>query len=105
MAPDPDGKGDLYADHAGVGAQETGTSYDVLVELDSMDMIKRYVALVMGVSVGPRLAIEPDDEDKLGIVSLANLLPVEQAGIVTLRGKTRSAPTHNLISTTTLQSG
>ena len=76
-----------------------GTSYEVLVELDSMDMIKRYVALGMGVSVGPRLAIEPDDEDKLGIVSLANHLPVEQAGIVTLRGKTLSAPTHSLIST------
>ena len=65
-------------------------SYEVVVELDSMDMVKRYVALGMGISVGPRLAIEPEDLDELAIVSLANLLPVEQAGIVTLRGKTLS---------------
>ena len=75
-----------------------GLSYDIIVELDSMDMIKRYVALGMGISVGPRLAMEPEDEQTLGIVSLANLLPVEQAGIVTLRGKTQSTPALRFIS-------
>jgi hypothetical protein len=52
----------------------------------------------MGVSVGPRLAIEPEDQSFLGIVSLANLLPVEQAGIVTLRGKTLSTPALSFIA-------
>jgi DNA-binding transcriptional LysR family regulator len=75
-----------------------GLSYDVIVELDSMDIIKRYVSLGVGVSIGPRLAIEPDDYDELGILSLANLLPVEQAGIVTLRGKTLSRPAGNFVS-------
>ena len=75
-----------------------GLSYEIVVELDSMDMIKRYVALGIGVSVGPRLAIEPEDRHELGVVSLANILPVEQAGIVTLRGKTLSAPSQNFIS-------
>ena len=69
-----------------------GLSYEVLVELDGMDIIKRYVALGMGISVGPRLAIEPEDERTLGIVNLANLLPVEQTGILTLRGRTLSTP-------------
>ena len=69
-----------------------GLSYEVLVELDGMDIIKRYVALGMGISVGPRLAIEPEDERTLGIVNLANLLPIEQAGILTLRSKTLSTP-------------
>ena len=69
-----------------------GLSYEVLVELDGMDIIKRYVALGMGISVGPRLAIEPEDERSLGIINLANLLPIEQAGILTLRGKTLSTP-------------
>ena len=50
-----------------------GLSYEVLVELDGMDIIKRYVALGMGISVGPRLAIEPEDERTLGIINLANL--------------------------------
>ncbi|MDA1348664.1 MAG: LysR family transcriptional regulator [Chloroflexi bacterium] len=78
--------------------QRKGLSYDVRVELDSMDMVKRYVALGMGVSVGPRLAIEPKDLDDLGIVSLSSLLPVEQAGVVTLRGRTLSTPTRSFIS-------
>ena len=77
-----------------------GTAYEVLVELDSMDMIKRYVALGMGVSVGPRLAIEPEDREDLGILSLANLLPVEQGGIVTLRGNTLSTAARSFISVT-----
>lgn len=69
-----------------------GLSYEVLVELDGMDIIKRYVALGMGISVGPRLAIEPEDERSLGIVNLANLMPIEQTGILTLRSKTLSTP-------------
>lgn len=78
--------------------QRKGLSYDVIMELDSMDIIKRYVSLGVGVSIGPRLAIDPDDYDELGIMSLANLLPVEQAGIVTLRGKTLSRPAGNFVS-------
>ncbi|MCY4528269.1 MAG: LysR substrate-binding domain-containing protein [Chloroflexi bacterium] len=74
-----------------------GLSYEVLVELDGMDIIKRYVALGMGISVGPRLAIEPEDERALGIVNLANLLPIEQAGILTLRGRTLSTPAEMFI--------
>ena len=78
--------------------QRKGLRYEVLVELDSMDMVKRYVAMGMGVSVGSRLAIEPEDQHELGIVSLTGLLPMEQSGIVTLRGKTLSTPAHRFIS-------
>ena len=78
--------------------QRRGLRYEVIVELDSMDMVKRYVALGMGVSVGPRLAIEPEDRNRLGIVSLANLLPVESVGMVSLRGKTLSTPIQSFIS-------
>ena len=75
-----------------------GIPYDIVMELDDMDMIKRYVAMGMGVSVGPRLAIDPDDRHELGIVSLVNLLPVEQVGVLTLRGKSMSVPAQNFIS-------
>ena len=74
-----------------------GANYEIVVDLDSMDMIKRYVALGMGVSVGPRLAIDPEDNDVLGVVSLAHILPVEQGGIITLKGKRLSNPTHHFI--------
>ena len=78
-----------------------GIPYDIVVELDDMDMIKRYVAMGMGVSVGPRLAMDPEDRHELGIVSLVNLFPVEQVGIVTLRGKSISVPAQNFISVMT----
>jgi len=75
-----------------------GLSYEIIVELDSMDMIKRYVALGLGISVGPELAIDPEDRDELGIIPMTTLLPVEQAGIVTARGKTLSTPLQNFIT-------
>lgn len=78
--------------------QRRGVPYDIVMELDSMDMIKRYVSLEMGVSVGPRLAIDIEDSERLGIVSMATLLPVEQAGIVTMSGKTLSTPALNFIN-------
>lgn len=75
-----------------------GVGYEIVVDLDSMDMIKRYVALGMGVSVGPRLAIDPEDSETLGVVSLAHILPVEQGGVITLKGKRLSTPTRHFIS-------
>ncbi|MFQ5875559.1 MAG: LysR family transcriptional regulator [Dehalococcoidia bacterium] len=75
-----------------------GLSYEIVVELDSMDMIKGYVALGLGVAIGPRLALDPQDSDELGIVSVTHLLPSEMAGIVTLRRKTLSTPVLNYIS-------
>jgi DNA-binding transcriptional LysR family regulator len=80
--------------------KKRGLDYEVRVELDSMDMIKRYVALGMGVSVGPMLAIEPADREELGIVGLSSLLPVDQGGIVTLKGKTLSTPAQSFIKAT-----
>jgi DNA-binding transcriptional LysR family regulator len=73
-------------------------SYEIVIELDSMDMIKQYVALGLGISVGPRLAIEPQDQDEIGVLSLNTLLPVEQAGILTLRRKRQSMAILNFIS-------
>ena len=52
----------------------------------------------MGVSVGPGFAIEPEDEQLLGVVSLANLLPVDQAGIVSLPGKALSDPAQEFMA-------
>lgn len=75
-----------------------GLTYEIVMELDSMEMTKRYVALGMGISAGPRLVIEPEDMEELGVISLATLLPVEQAGIVTLRGKTLPAPAQRFVS-------
>ena len=56
-----------------------GLSFEIVIELDSMDMIKRYVALGLGVSIGPRLAIEPEDQHELGTVSLTHT-PTSRTG-------------------------
>ena len=77
-----------------------GLNYDLALELDDLDMIKRYVATGIGISIGPRFAIDPDDHKRLGVYSLMNLLPVEQAGILTLRGKSLSKPARNFIAVT-----
>jgi len=78
--------------------QKKGLNYEVIMELESMDMIKRFVALGMGISVGPKLAIEEDDLNELGMISLANFLPVDQAGIITLPGKNLSTPAGQFIT-------
>ena len=52
-----------------------GLEYEIIVELDSMDMIKRYVALGMGISVGPRLAIDPTDHESFGVPMGETVLP------------------------------
>jgi len=77
--------------------QKLGRKYEVIMELDSLDMIKKYVALGMGISVGPKLAIEQSDLSDLGIVSLANFLPVHQAGVITLPGKNLSNPAEKFL--------
>ncbi|MBI4312512.1 MAG: LysR family transcriptional regulator [Chloroflexi bacterium] len=74
-----------------------GVQYEIVVEVDSLETIKRCVSLGLGISAGPRLGIEPQDQEHLGIVSLATLLPVEQAGIVTQKGRALSTPARNFL--------
>jgi hypothetical protein len=65
--------------------------------LPDMDMIKPYVVMGLGVSVGDSLAMEPEDESELGVISLAGILPIEEAGFVTLRGEALSTTTQRFI--------
>ena len=74
-----------------------GLAYDIILEVDSQDLIKRYVGLGYGVSVIPRIVTEPGDEKDLGIIPLGHLLPVDLAGVITLRGRTLSTPALHLI--------
>jgi hypothetical protein len=52
----------------------------------------------MGISIGPSIAIEKPDFKQLNVVHLDNLLPVEQAGLVTLKGKRLSSSAKNFIN-------
>jgi DNA-binding transcriptional LysR family regulator len=49
-----------------------------------MNYIKGYVASGLGISVGPRLTIEPEDRNDLGVIGLRHLFPEAEAGYATL---------------------
>ena len=58
-----------------------------VLTLDSVTSVKTYVALGLGITLGPRYTIDPWDEERLNIVSLEGTVPGREFGIVTLRGK------------------
>lgn len=58
-----------------------------VLTLDSVTSVKTYVALGLGITIGPRFTIDPWDEERLNIVSLEGTVPGREYGIVTLRGK------------------
>lgn len=64
-----------------------GVAYDIVVELDSMDLLERYVELGLGLAVGLRGAATTEARIPLGIVSLDRFLPSEIVGVV--RNRTR----------------
>ena len=74
-----------------------GLDFDIIMEADSMDLIKSYVGLGHGVSVIPRIVTEPEDAATLGMVPLGHILTVDRAGLITLRGRALSPPAAALI--------
>jgi DNA-binding transcriptional LysR family regulator len=67
--------------------KEHGASYEVAVELDSMDMVKRYVELGLGIGIGHKIALDAEDSVNLGIISLSGFLPSELVGVTTSRSR------------------
>eukprot|EP01035_Chromulina_nebulosa_P067720 gene67720-92776_t len=68
-----------------------GVAYDIAVELDSMDLLERYVELGLGVAVGLRGAMSTEARIPLGIVSLQKLLPSEMVGVLRNRSRPPSS--------------
>lgn len=64
-----------------------GVGYDIAVELDSMDLLERYVELGLGLAVGLRGAASTEARIPLGIVSLDRFLPTEIVGVVRNRAR------------------
>ncbi len=77
--------------------QKRGLHYDIIVETDSIEAIKLYVAGGTGISVLPDIAVSAGDAAELDIYPLSNLLIPEQVGVVTLRGKPISSTAQNFI--------
>ena len=60
---------------------------DVVLSLDNIESIKRYVEIGMGLAVAVDFTIRAEDHDHVGIVRLDHLFPGSVVGICTLKGK------------------
>jgi len=77
--------------------REQGLAYEVAIELDSMDMVKRYVELGLGIGIAHRIALDHADADALGILSLSAFLPSELVGIVMRRDRRLAAEAEEFV--------
>ena len=76
-----------------------GLSYNVALEMDVMEMAKRYVAIGMGIAVGHEYIVQPEDAGLVGIRSLSSILPSARIGLATLKGKFVSRSVRNFMDT------
>jgi|TARA_B100002003_G_scaffold221624_1_gene224793 DNA-binding transcriptional LysR family regulator len=81
-------------------------SFNVIIELDSIDFIKQFVEIGMGISIGPKLAIDKDDLNNIAIVDLNNILKQDECGIISLPNRviSKSAKTFIKFMKNTLSS-
>ena len=62
--------------------RRAGIKYETAMSLPDTDMIKPYVALGVGISIGNEFALDPGDYSEIGIRSLNHLLPAGEVGII-----------------------
>ena len=74
-----------------------GLQPSITLEMDIMEMAKRYVEIGMGISVAHDFAIQPDDLDTLGVRNITGVLPPSQMGVITLKGKFISRSVRNFM--------
>jgi len=67
--------------------QRLGLSYDIVVELDSFEATKKYVALGAGISFAPRTTIGPEDRDRIATREFDWMTPKLHIAMMTLKGK------------------
>lgn len=74
-----------------------GLSYNITLEMDIAEMVKRYVEAGMGIAVVPDYALQPEDAARLGIRRLTSIFSPTQVGLITLKGKFLSRSVRNFI--------
>ena len=77
--------------------RRAGLSYNITIEMDIMEMAKRYVEIGMGISVTHEYVIQPEDGVRLGIRRLSGLFPTIDMGMITLKGKFFSRSVRNFM--------
>ncbi len=64
-----------------------GLSYDVVLEMDNTELIKRYVEVGLGLALSSDFASLTRDSEKIGVISLDHLFSDSIIGVSTLKGK------------------
>ncbi|MEX0761200.1 MAG: LysR family transcriptional regulator [Dehalococcoidia bacterium] len=63
-----------------------GLPYEIVLQLDTVDSIKRYVAMHLGISILPEFALDSVDLQELAFIDMSHHFPREQVGIVSIAG-------------------
>ncbi len=71
---------------------KAGVSYELAMELPSLELAKRYVEDGIGLAIGTSLVISPPERERFGVVNISNIFPPGEVALVTERGRTLSAP-------------
>ena len=74
-----------------------GVQYNIALEMDIVEMVKRYVEIDMGIAVTHDYAVQLEDRAKLGIRKLTGIFSPTEMGLITLKGKFLSKSTRNFI--------
>lgn len=78
-------------------SHQSGHSESVIVESTHPDVIKAYVRAGLGIAVMQRIAIEPEDEGKLGIIDASHLFPPIIAYVIVRRDRNLRSSAHDFI--------
>ncbi len=77
--------------------EDQDINYQVAMELENAEIVKRYVQVGMGVAILADIVLEPEDYQKLGVIEIDHLLPDLTIGVHCLRGRFQSQPAINFI--------
>ena len=78
---------------------EQGLDYDIVMEMDNAEFLKRYVRIGIGIGLCGNYCLDPKDRDELRVVDFKHILSSLVVGIHTLRGRFQSQPVRNFIET------
>ena len=67
--------------------KDLGLNYNIVLEMDNTELIKKYVEIGMGVAIGADFTLHPEDHYKLGVTRLDHIFGQSTIGICTLKGK------------------
>ncbi len=67
--------------------KDEAITYNIVLEMDNTELIKKYVEIGMGVAIGADFTLHPEDHHKLGVTRLDHIFSKSTIGICTLKGK------------------